>query len=468
MRDHEPDARDPGVVPETAVAIVRAVQAGSVRPLNLTLAALQRLSDRAEFDAIQEQFTESALTAAIALEKRTDLPSLPLAGLPILIKDNVAVAGHFMRDGSQATSSTPAAVDHEMVRRLCDAGAVIIGSTRVPELCIWASTDSAFGTTRNPWDPARTPGGSSGGSAAAVAAGIVPVAHGNDGMGSIRIPAANTGLFGIKPGRGRVPSQIGADSWGAMAENGPLATTVLDAALVLSVMAHDGELANVAEPGAPLRIAVAVNTPSFLVRLHPSWRRAVADTADALRTAGHIISEVRFPYPANPIPLFARWFEGTARDAEGLDRALLERRTRRHVQLGLLSQRRTWVKQADADALDASARDIFREHDLLLTPMLARTAPAAARWHRRSWLRNIWSNLRYAPFAAPWNMLGWPAASVPAGLESQTGMPTAVQVIAPPGGEGLILSLALQLERLRPWPRTARNPAAGSGLRCNA
>jgi amidase len=167
------------------------------------------------------------------------------------------------------------------------AGAIIIGTTRVPELCIWGSTDSAFGVTRNPRNRQHTPGGSSGGSAAAVAAGMVPVAHGNDGMGSIRIPAANTGLFGIKPGRGVVPADIGKDSWGGMAENGPLATTVADAALVLSVMADRPALAAVGEPTVPLRIAVAGNSPSFLVRLHPTWRRALDATAEALREDGH-------------------------------------------------------------------------------------------------------------------------------------------------------------------------------------
>lgn len=439
----------------SAIELVTAVQDGSRDPVALIEEVLARASAAARFDAIQELFPEEALAAAAELAARSDLSTLPLAGLPVLIKDNMPVAGHPMRDGSQATSAEPSPQDHEMVRRLREAGAIIIGTTRVPELCVWASTDSEFGTTRNPWNPQLTPGGSSGGSAAAVAAGIVPVAHGNDGMGSIRIPAANTGLFGIKPGHGLVPADLGHDSWGGMSENGPLATTVADAALMLSVMAGVPALATVTEPSTPLRIGVAAGTPSFLVRLSAPWRKGLNDTADALRKAGHTVEFVKFPYPANPIPLFARWFAGTADDARNLDQAALEPRTRRHVKLGLRAQQKGWITQADADRLEADARNFFANHDILITPTLARNAPAAKAWHRRSWLRNIWSNLQYAPYPAPWNMLGWPAASVPSGIDARSGMPTAVQVVAPPHGEATILGLAAQLERLRPWPRHA-------------
>ncbi len=439
----------------TARDIISAVQSGKQSPVDVVKDALQRIRENDDLGALQEVFTEEALAEAKALATRKDLASLPLAGLPILIKDTIPVAGHPMRIGSLATSAEPATHDHEIVRRLRGAGAIILGLTTVPELCVFASTDSPAGTTRNPWNTQRTPGGSSGGTGAAVAAGIVPVAHGTDGMGSIRIPAANNGVFGIKPGRGAVPAELGGDSWGGMAENGPLATTVADAALVLSVMAGKPELATVAEPSAPLRIGVVPATTSFLVRLDPRWKKSLMDTADALRDAGHTVEVTTFPYPANPIPLFARWFAGVARDAEGLDESRLQRRTLRHVKLGRRAIRKGWVKQRDTDRLEADARAFFADHDILLTPMLARAAPFAAPWHRRSWLRNIWSNLQYAPFAAPWNMVGWPAASVPAGFDSSTGMPTAVQVVAPPGGEPLILSVASQIERVRPWPRIA-------------
>ncbi len=444
----------------TALDIVSAVQSGEQSPVAVVEGALQRIRENENLGALQEVFAEEALAEAAALANAKDLATLPLAGLPILIKDTIPVAGHPMRVGSLATSAEPSAHDHEVVRRLRVAGAVILGLTTVPELCVFATTDSPAGITRNPWNPDRTPGGSSGGSGAAVAAGIVPVAHGTDGMGSIRIPSANNGLFGIKPGRGTVPADLGGDSWGGMAENGPLATTVADAALVLSVMAGNPELAAVTEPAAPLRIGVVPATTSFLVRLDPEWKKSLLATADALREAGHDVEVTRFPYPANPIPMFARWFAGVAKDAEGLDDSKLQPRTLRHVKLGRQALTKGWVKERDTDRLEADARAFFADHDILLTPMLARSAPKAEAWHHRSWLRNIWSNLQYAPFAAPWNMVGWPAASVPAGLDANTGMPTAVQIVAPPGRESLILGVAAQIERLRPWPRTA--PAGNS------
>jgi amidase len=234
---------------------------------------------------------------------------------------------------------------------------------------------------------------------------------------------------------------------------------VADAALVLSVLADDPALAVPAEPTAPLRIAVAVGTPSFLVQLSRPWRQAVLAVAETLRDAGHTVEFTRFPYPGNPLPVFARWFAGTAADARELDPSMLERRTLRHVKLGLQAEKRGWVKQSDADRFETDARMFFTAYDVLITPTLARHAPIADLWHNRSWLRNIWSNLQYAPFAAPWNMLGWPAASVPAGVDKSSGMPTAVQLVAPPGGERTILGLSAQIERLQPWPRHA--PGAG-------
>ncbi len=439
----------------TARDIITAVQSGDQSPVAVVQDALQRVQENVDLGALQEVFAEEALAEAKALSERKDLATLPLSGLPILIKDTIPVAGHALRVGSAATSVSPSRRDHEIVRRLRDAGAIILGLTTVPELCVFATTDSPAETTRNPWNPDRSSGGSSGGAGAAVAGGIVPVAHGADGMGSIRIPAAANGVFGIKPGRGTVPSDVGRDSWGGMTESGPLATTVADAALVLSVMAGDPELASVTEPAAPLRIAVAPASTTFLVQLDPRWRKSLMAIADVLKEAGHDVHVTRFPYPVNPIPMFARWFAGVAKDAEGLDESKLQRRTLRHVKLGKRALRKGWIKQRDADRLEADALTFFADFDILLTPMLARTCPPAEQWHRRSWLRNIWSNLQYAPFAAPWNMVGWPAASVPAGFDEKTGMPTAVQIVAPPNGEPTILGVAAQIERLRPWPRTA-------------
>ena len=393
------------------------------------------------------------------MDARGDRASLVLAGVPIAIKDNIPVAGEPLRDGSAATSAHAQDSDHPVVSRLRAAGAIIIGLTRVPELCVFGTTDSVFGISRNPWNTDRTPGGSSGGSAAAVAAGIVPVAHGNDGMGSIRGPAGNCGLFGLKPGPGVVPQNIGFDSWGGMSENGPLATTVADAALLLSVMAGRPELANPAEPSRLLRIAVAAGEPSALVKLDPEWRRGLEETAHALRAAGHIVTETTFPYDPNPLPLLARWFAGTAADARGLDAALLNPRTRTHARLGRFVGRMGLLREGPVERSRATITRFFDDYDVLLTPTLARSGPEAGPWSKRSWFANLSSTIRYAPYQSTWNLLGWPAASVPAGWHATDGVPLGVQIVAPPhadaAGEALILSLALQLERLRPWPRVA-------------
>lgn len=443
----------------TAVETAAEVQAGrstAVAEVRRALETMSRLSG--ELGAFQVVRGERALAEAAELDARPDRSSLPLAGVPVAIKDNIPVAGEPLRDGSQATDPAASLVDHPVVARLRAAGAIVVGITSVPELCVFGATDSAFGITRNPWNRERTAGGSSGGSAAAVASGQVPIAHGNDGMGSIRIPAANCGLFGIKPGPGVVPRQVGVDGWFGMSENGPLATTVADAALMLSVMADRPELAHPVEPAVPLRIAVAGGVASPLAPLDPEWGRGLTETADALRAAGHQVTEVDFPYPRNPLPLLARWFAGTKTDADLLDRALLEPRTRMHARLGGVfgSVARN---ERPVEAFRSQVMSFFETYDVLLTPTLAQPGIAAVDWHRRSWLSNMRANVTYAPYASPWNYLKWPAASIPAGTHATAGVPLAVQLIAPPlpdaGGETLILSLATQLERLRPWARVA-------------
>lgn len=435
-----------------ATEMIAGVQAGKLQPLQLVEDALQRVRANAHLAAIQDVYASEARAAAQELAQRQDLAQLPLAGLPVLVKNNIPVAGHPLRNGSPATSATPAARDHVVVQRLREAGAIIIASTTVPELCLWATCDSTFGTTRNPWALDRTPGGSSGGSAAAVANGIVPVAHGNDGMGSIRIPAANTGLFGIKPGRAVIPAQIGTDSWGGMSENGPLAQTVADAALVFAVMAGDMTYADPQEPDAQLRIAVAPGSPSPAIPVSRTWKRALAQTSRVLRAEGHHMTLAEFPYPANPLPMFARWFAGAANDAQDLNPDLLEPRTRVHARIGKYVHKLGMVRNVDAVAFAANSSAFFRDYDVLLTPALAQFPLHADQWRSKSWMANFIANTAYAPFAAPWNMVGWPAASIPVGLDTATGLPLAVQAVVQPGNEKLLLSLAAQLERVQPWP----------------
>ncbi|NBE52605.1 amidase, partial [Streptomyces boluensis] len=220
----------------TAAEIAAAVHEGTVSPREVLadhLARIDRLDGRV--GAFRTVRAEAALAEADAVAARADLDQLPLAGVPVAVKDNLPVRGESTRNGSAATSGAPAERDHVTVARLRAAGAVVIGLTNVPELCVFGTTDGVHGTARNPWDTARTAGGSSGGSAAAVAAGMAPLGLGNDGMGSLRIPAAHCGLVGLKPGAGTVPRELGG-GWFGMSENGPLATTVEDARLMLSAL----------------------------------------------------------------------------------------------------------------------------------------------------------------------------------------------------------------------------------------
>lgn len=442
-------------VASTAAGIARQVRSGTVAPAEPIDVALATIAAREpKVRAFVSVRAEQASAEALGLARRPDLTVLPLAGVPVAVKDIIAVAGEPVRMGSLATNAEPSTADHPVVARLRAAGAIVVGLTALPELAVWATTDTPGMITRNPWNLARTPGGSSGGAAAAVAAGMVPIAHGTDGMGSIRTPAAACGVFGLKPGRGVVPSGVGTHSWFGMTENGPLATTVEDAALMLSVLADRPELAAIGEAG-PLRVAVANGIPARILRVDKHWAEGLTRTVCVLERAGHRTADVTMPYLRALIPMFARWFAGVADDAAALDFDLLQPRTRRHVQLGRTAGRLRLIRQSQVDRLEERVCLFFDGYDVMLTPTLAQAPPQALRWSEKSWLSNMGTNIRYAPYAPLWNVLGWPAASVPVGIHPDSGTPLAVQIVAPPGGEVTILALAAQLERLQSWTRTA-------------
>ena len=447
--------------PWTATDISAGVRAGTLSARSAAADALSRIVVRdpviGAFQVVREQ---RALAEANAVDARSDLAQLPLAGVPVAIKDNIPVEGEPMTVGSQAGDHSPQARDHEVVSRLRAAGAVVVGITRVPELCVFGASDSVWGVTHNPWNLSLTPGGSSGGSAAAIAAGMVPVAHGNDGFGSVRIPAACCGLVGIKPGLGVVPSEVGVNAWFSMSENGALATTAADAALLLSVMAGNPDLATVVEPDR-VRIAVSSKSPVQGVTVDREWLRATFETAGALMRAGHDVERREISYPqATAVGGLALWFAGAATDAEAMDISQLEPRVRRHVALG----RRVidapgignpLTNTQWRDAWRQRAGEFLTEFDLLMTPMLARSPIEAKRWGDGSWLATMAANVRYAPFAAPWNIAGFPAISVPTGVHTVSGTPLGVQLVAAPGRESLLLGVAAQIERLRPWQSVA-------------
>ncbi|MBC5783062.1 amidase [Ramlibacter sp. USB13] len=411
--------------------------------------------------AFQRVRAAAAIAEAQALAAHPGLTSLPLAGVPVAVKDNIPVAGEPLRVGSEATSDAPSAADHEVVRRLRAAGAVVVGVTRVPELCIWPVSDGPLGTARNPWNLQRAPGGSSGGSAAAVAAGLVPVAHGNDGLGSVRIPAAACGVLGLKPGDGVVPADVGNGSWYGMSANGVLATNTRDAALVLSVLAQRPALGTIDMPGK-LRIALATTSPVPGVRTDPGVAQAVREVAALLRTLGHAVDDIDFVVPTSTaLAVFAHWFAGTHEDARTLPHpARLQPRTRTHAALGAWAQRLGAIRPGARERWRAALLRKLGAYDLLLTPTTTSTALAADGWAGRSWWANLVASVRYAPFTGAANFAGVPGLGVPAALHAD-GLPIGAHFLGRPGSEALLLGVAGQLEAARPWPRHApRSPAA--------
>ncbi|MFG1797062.1 amidase [Nocardia sp. NPDC049149] len=440
---------------DTATAIAAGVRDGSLTPTEVVDAALARIiAEHRITNAFSVIRTEKARTEAAALEQRSDLDVLPLAGVPIAIKHNIPVQGETMRAGSAATDARPVADDHPVVRRVRAAGAVIVGLTTVPELGLWGTTDSPDRITSNPWNVARSAGGSSGGAAAAVAAGLVPIAHGNDGLGSVRIPAACCGVFGIKPGRYTVPAEIGVDAWSGMVENGVLATTVADAALALSVLAARSDLAEVEPPGR-LRIGLAVAPPSRLFPVDRQWTNAARTAASVAAAAGHLVEPTALPYGDAMLSLFLRWLVVGSRDGAALPHPeRLQPRTRRHLALGRVVQRLHLVRPSQVDRVETRLLEFFERYDVVITPTLAGPPPKARAWHTRGWLLNVLAGMRFFPFAPLWNLVGWPAASVPMGMHSDVGTPVAAQFAGPPGSESTLLRLSAQIEALHPWRRT--------------
>lgn len=442
-------------VGRTAAEIAAAVREKRATPREVVaehLARIERLDGRV--GAFRVVRAEAALAEADEVASRPDLAELPLAGVPVAVKDNLAVRGEANRVGSAATPEAPAAEDHVTVARLRAAGAVVVGLTNVPELCVFGTTEGVHGTARNPWDLTRTAGGSSGGSGAAVAAGFVPLALGNDGMGSLRIPAANCGLVTIKPGHGVVPAGISDGDWFGMSENGPLATTVEDTRLMLAVLADtDPEAVRPSEP-AMRRVAVSLRSPLAGVTVTRPWTTAARDAAGVLIKAGHQVRRADPPYPLSlSTTSLTHWTAGTAVDAQDLDRRLLTRRTRVHAAVGRRFVGR--VRAGDSrERLRRRMEPFFAEYDVLLTPALARRSPKSVAWHERGWLANVLANTNYSPLTPPWNLTGWPAMSVPFGT-LPSGAPTAVQLVGRPGSEAVLLEVARQLEELHPWQRTA-------------
>lgn len=445
----------------TANATANGVRTGELDPVEVTERALDRIAAAdGVLGAFRRVRAAEAVTEARALRDRADLADLPLAGVPLAVKDVTGIRGEYAEWGSRAGSRALAGDDGEIAARLRAAGAVLVGITRVPELCTWPMSDTPGGVARNPWEPSRTAGGSSGGSAAAVAGGLVPLAHGTDGLGSIRLPAAFCGLVGIKPGFGVVPDGE-APGWFGMSAHGSLATTVADAAVLLGVLAGRPELGRLRDPGR-LRIATSTQVPLTRAPVPKALTAAVERTGTILGDAGHLVEAAEPRYGVAPVAgILTRWFAGPHEQTrQGFDRASLQGRSRTHVRIGRVLQQAGAIRPGTADRWRAVAAEFFSRHDVLVTPTTATLPPKAGPWHERSWASNAVPAIRLAGFTGLWNLAGYPALSLPAGRH-RSGLPLGVQLVAAPGGEARILGLAAELEALAPWPRTVADRIPG-------
>jgi amidase len=442
------------------------VRGGEVSARELVEVYLERIARLdSKLNAFRVVLAERALAEADqAVSRRAAGEERPLLGVPIAIKDGFDIAGEITTHGTGAHGG-PAAEDAEIVRRLRAAGAIVIGKTHLPELAIWGFTESAaWGATRNPWDLDRTPGGSSGGSAAAVAAGLAGAAQGSDSGGSIRIPAACCGLFGLKPQRGRISLMPLREHWHGLTVLGSLTRTVLDSALFLDVVmgGAPGD-ASVAPPPQrpfveaagrrPERLRVAVSSSSMIpARIDREVRKALTDTAELLRSLGHEVDERDPAYGMAGNAFFPRFLRGIHEDAIRMPKPKrLERRTRGLARLGRLVSP-ALVRRARAAEAEHATRinRLFERHDVLLTPVSARPPVEVGRWEGLGPLRTLIGMGTVYPFTAVWNATGQPAAAVPSGF-SRDQLPLSVQLVGRPNDESTLISLAAQLEAERPW-----------------
>jgi len=470
--------------------------------LEVYLERIARLNPR--LNAFRVVFRERARMEADQADARRQAgDQRPLLGIPVAVKDELDVAGELTTHGTNAYGE-PAREDSEIVRRVRAAGAVLIGKTHMPELGAFPWTESpTWGITRNPWELDHSPGGSSGGSAAAVAAGLVPAALAGDGGGSIRFPSAYCGLFGLKTQRGRVPLAPHLGAWHGLVVNGVLTRSVRDTALFYDAIADGppdpdapavppcslldalgpaaagdagipsaGESASATgvagdagipsageRPGAsPLRIAVSTKLPpSPLTRLHPENRAALEETAELLRGLGHHVHECELDHGplAPPAEFTVIYLRSLNEEVATFARpGNLERRIRTLARLGgLLPQSALDWALGRRAAYAARMNAPLADHDVLLTPVTTAPPPRIGANEGLGWLRTTANAAATVAHAACWNYTGQPACSVPAGFDSQ-GLPRSVQLVARPNEEATLVALAAQIEAARPWTQT--------------
>jgi amidase len=430
-------------------ALVRSGEVSSTELVELYLERIARLEP--ELNAFRVVMGERALADARQADaRRASGDDRPLLGVPIAVKDSEDIAGEVTGWGS-AANTTHARADNEFVSRLRAAGAVLIGKTNLPELAIMGDTEGpAFGSTRNPWDPERSAAGSSGGSAAAVAAGLCAAATGSDGAGSIRLPAGNCGLVGLKPTRDLIPLSPRTEHWYGLSVVGFLTRTVADTALLTGIAAGAPGLTDAAG-AAPARLRVAASVKPFVpVRVQPEIRQLVDGLAARLSRFGHEVARDDPPYPVIN-PMTSRYLAGIAQEAELTERPeRLQRRTRGFARLGrsIAPPLLEWARREDNRE---RMRPFFERHDVLITPLSTRGPVAAGQWEGRGALYTLLAMVSVYPYTGQWNLTGQPAIAVPAGTTAD-GLPLGVELVGRHGEEATLIALAAQLEAELDWP----------------
>lgn len=447
------------------VELARMLQGDVIGPLEVTRHYLARIAAHADLGAFAEVTADAALERARQLSRATARG--PLYGVPHADKDLVARAGVVTRYGSRSRADHVPAASDALALALDAAGAVNVGKTATSEFGLTGYTEPLTGSpARDPWDPAYGAGGSSGGAAVAVAAGLLPAAVGSDGGGSIRIPAATVGVVGLKPSRGRLPIGSGLDSPDQLAVTGPLARSVADAAFLLDALTGLAPYPYAtAAPGTarlldavrrmPSSARVGVTTISPWdddedIRVDPDAREAVGRAASWLAGDGHEVTDADWR-PRGYADMFRRlWRVSAARiPLSDADMELVEPLTAWLVREGRdLAGTDVLEALVDARTFERDTVAAFAPYDAVLMPALAQSPRPVGWYDGHDPLRTFALQVEYAPYSSFVNVAGLPAVTLPVTVTA-SGHPVSVQLVGRPGGEAAILSLAAQLETHR-------------------
>jgi aspartyl-tRNA(Asn)/glutamyl-tRNA(Gln) amidotransferase subunit A len=452
----------------TATELLQLYRSRQASPLEATEAVLSRI---AKADKTLNAFclidSDAALAAARASAERWQkgAPQDLLDGVPVSIKDLILTKGWPTLRGSRTIDpKQPWDVDAPSVARLRDAGAVIVGKTTTPEFGIKGTTDNTLtGVTRNPWNPKMTPGGSSGGACAAVAAGMGPLAIGTDGAGSIRIPSAFCGIPGIKPSFGRVPAYP-LSPMGTVAHIGPHARSVEDLALALTVLSRPDARDWTSLPYDPRDYRIGLNdgvrglrvafSPDlgYVKNVDPEVAAAVRKAAEAFAALGARVEEVA-PGFSNPEEITTKlWFAGSMMlvanmtpEQVALTDPALRWQAAEGAKVSVAEYQKLVARRGELGSL---MRQFHQKYDLLVTPGVS--VPAFEAKKPDEWELKLETFLGWTPFSYPFNLTQQPAAVIPCGL-SASGLPLAVQVVGPMFGDALVLRAARAYESTREW-----------------